>query len=72
MCQCVSVCDQGDLQSTASVQAIARQVCEQLIQSELTADTEKPEGSRSLPFPSLTYFPPPFLSQVTWLGTTHS
>lgn len=25
---------QGDLQSTASVQAIARQVCEQLIQSE--------------------------------------
>lgn len=28
------VCLQGDLQSTASVQAIARQVCEQLIQSE--------------------------------------
>lgn len=28
------VCFQGDLQSTASVQDIARQVCEQLIQSE--------------------------------------
>uniref|UniRef100_A0A665U5K9 Collagen, type XIV, alpha 1b n=1 Tax=Echeneis naucrates TaxID=173247 RepID=A0A665U5K9_ECHNA len=29
------VCPQGDLQSTASVQAIARQVCEQLIQSHM-------------------------------------
>lgn len=29
-----SLCLQGDLQSTSSVQAIARQVCEQLIQSE--------------------------------------
>lgn len=30
------MCLQGDVQSTASVQAIARQVCEQLIQSEFS------------------------------------
>uniref|UniRef100_A0A667XN69 Collagen type XIV alpha 1 chain n=1 Tax=Myripristis murdjan TaxID=586833 RepID=A0A667XN69_9TELE len=35
VCVCVCVCLQGDLQSTAAVQAIARQVCEQLIQSHM-------------------------------------
>uniref|UniRef100_I3JJM0 Collagen type XIV alpha 1 chain n=1 Tax=Oreochromis niloticus TaxID=8128 RepID=I3JJM0_ORENI len=33
--EAVSMCLLGDLQSTASVQAIARQVCEQLIQSHM-------------------------------------
>lgn len=61
---------QGDLQSAASVQAIARQVCEQLIQSEsplrVPDDVSCFRGSG---VEILKTFP---LYQVTWLATAPS
>lgn len=64
---------QGDVQSAASVQAIARQVCEQLIQSESPSPSPSPSLSRVDLRPdgaeTLKTFP---LRQVTWLTTAPS